>query len=245
MTAETVQIVPVIATRGGVYFRDALSGCVFQVATPETRPDLWLDYLEGAQEAYRHFGVEHALEYTRTRSGSNTSLFIAGCDNDGRVVAGLRAMGPCEHHQPPHALEEWAGHAGEPELRRMIAGRIDSGVVEVKAVWVARDAPNRSALAAAAARCIVHAAWLLGAQYALVTASGHAVTRYRSSGAVPAAGIPPVPYPDARYRTVPLWWDTTTCRQTSDPGQGVLMAAERTVMAAEASQSGAAPWRGR
>ncbi|RMI34842.1 hypothetical protein EBN03_00175 [Nocardia stercoris] len=226
-----------------MHFRDALSGCTFRAATPETRPDLWLDYLEGAQDAYRHFGVEDALEYTRMWNGSSTSLFIVACDSDGRVVAGLRAIGAYEHHEQPHALEEWAGQPGEPELRRMIAGRIDSGVVEVKAVWVARDVPNRSALAAAISRCIVHAAWLLGARYALVTASDHAATRYRTTGAVPAAGIPAVPYPDARYRTIPLWWDTTTCRQTSDPAQGVLMAAEQTVMAAEVLPSGTEAWR--
>jgi hypothetical protein len=233
MTVEAIAVGPVAAPdREAPRFRDAKSGCTFYVTTPDTHPDLWIRYLDGALRTYRHYGVENAVEYDATVGGGSTSLFFAAVSAAGEVVAGVRTQGPYLHADEVHALSAWYGHPGEAAFRRMICERIPQGLVEVKAVWVARGAAQRRALGAAVARCVVHAALLHGARFAMVTAAAHAIGRYRSSGAVVGWQVPAVPYPDERYRTVPLWWDTRNYRSIAGPLQSALISAEQGVLSA-------------
>jgi hypothetical protein len=230
-------------------FRDAHSGYVFHVATPEAHPDLWRRYLRGALRVYRHYGVDHAIEYDKVQNGSSTALFFVAVDASGVVVAGLRAQGPYPAVEDVHALGAWAGQPGEAALRAMVAERIPEGVVEVKAVWVARHAERRSALAAAISRCVVHAASLLGARFGFVTTASHGLELYRSSGGRVVDRIPSVPYPDDRYRTVPVWWDTHTNRSVATKLQTTLIALERAALETWHAQpysgpTAGAPWIG-
>lgn len=237
MTVEAVAIGAGDARDAEVLrFRDMHSGFVVQVATPDAHPDLWRRYLSGALDVYRQYGVERALEFDRVADGRSTSLFFAAVDGDGQVVAGLRAQGPYRNPDEVHGLGAWTGRPGAGALREALAERMDEGVVEAKAVWVTRAGlACRSQLGAAVARCVVHAAWLLGARYGFVTAAAHSARLYESSGGRIAKGIPPVPYPDDRYRTVPLWWDTRAYRTHATKLQGSLLALERATL-------GARPW---
>ncbi|MGY4099772.1 hypothetical protein ACW2Q0_09465 [Nocardia sp. R16R-3T] len=227
MTVETVAVGP-----GGTHdaevlrFRDMYSGYVFHVATPQAHPDLWRRYLCGALQVYRHYGVDHVLEYDSVVDGRSTSLFFAAVDPSGAVVAGLRAQGPYRMADEVQALRAWAGRPGADGLRTMVADRIPEGVVEVKAVWVARAVEHRAALAAAVSRCVVHAARLLDARFGFVTTATRNITLYRSSGGYVADRTPSVPYPDDRYRTVPMWWDIQTYRTLATKLQGSMTALE-------------------
>lgn len=231
MTVETIAVGPG-GTRDAevLRFRDMHSGYVFHIATPEVHPDLWRRYLRGALRVYRYYDVDRALEYDRVETGGSTALFCAAVDPAGAVVAGLRAQGPYLVADEVHALGAWAGRPGESELRAMIADRIPEGVVEVKAAWVSREAANRSALGSAVSRCVVHAAWLLGARFGFVTTASHGIERYRSSGGRVADRIPSVPYPDDRYQTVPVWWDTRTYRSFATKLQSSLITLERAAL---------------
>ncbi|WP_280493921.1 hypothetical protein [Nocardia asiatica] len=209
MTVDLIAVVPGNSLgRGVLRYYDAQSECAFFVSEPNVQPELWHRYLDGAQDVYRRFGVEHALEYDTVADGGSTSLFFTALDTDGDMLAGVRMQGPYTDARQAHALVEWSGHPGANALRRMIADRIPQGVIEAKGAWVARDAAKRAELGAAVSRTVLHAARLLGARYGFATVASFTVARHEACGAVPAERIPAVPYPDRRYRTVPLWWDT-------------------------------------
>lgn len=230
----TVEMVTAGAERV-LRFRDMQSGHAFQVTTPDAQPELWRRYLAGADRTYRRFGVESALEYETVADGRSTTLFFAAVDPAGEVVAGLRAQGPYAGAAEAHGLSAWSGEPGEDALRAMIDRRAPEGIVEVKAVWVDREAEHRAALGAAVARCVVHAAWLLGARWGFATSAGHGIDRYLSSGARIAEEITAVAYPDQRYRTVPLWWDTHAPLAHASRSQGSLIVLERAALRAWAT----------
>ncbi|SUA73377.1 Uncharacterised protein [Nocardia otitidiscaviarum] len=207
-------------------FRDEPSGCMFYIGTPQAHPRLWRRNIDGALGVYRHYGVDVALDYDNVIDGHSTALFMTAIDAEGQVVAGLRAQRPYRHVDEAAALLEWSGHPGEAQFRRMIAERIPAGVVELKAAWVARDTEHRVELGAAIPRGAVHLTRLLGARYGLGTAASHAADRYRTAGGVIAWWVPAVPYPDERYRTVPMWWDLQNLRSVAEPSQMVLIDSE-------------------
>ena len=186
---------------------DVGSGRLLVVARPAAQPDLWAAYLEGARVGYRRHGVESAVDYGRVRDGGSTSLFVAAIEPDGRVVGGFRVQGPYTRVGQADALREWAGREGTTELRRQVGRRLSEGVIEVKAVWVDRDADRHDALTAVVARMFVHLLTEMNVRYAFCTAASHAVPRWESSGGVVCAEVAPVAYPDDRYRTWLMWWD--------------------------------------
>jgi hypothetical protein len=177
------------------------------VARPAAQPELWAAYLDGARVSYAQHGVESAVDYDRVRDGATTSLFVAAVESAGRVVGGFRVQGPYLRVAQAAALREWAGREGTTELRRQVGRRLGEGVIEVKAVWVDRDADCHDALTAVLARMFVHVLTLMNVRYAFCTAAAHAVPRWESSGGVVCAEVPPVAYPDERYRTLLMWWD--------------------------------------
>ncbi len=190
-------------------YSDPASGHHFVIAEPAAQPALWDAYLDGALHSYRLHGVESAIEYGVIRDGRSTALFVVALDDDLRVVGGLRVRGRLTRPDQAHALREWDGRAGTEEITDQLTQRLPSGVIEVKAVWVRHDVVHRTALTAALARAFVHAMDVLQVRYALCTAAAHAVTRWQTSGGVVASDVPPVAYPDERYRTMLLWWDRT------------------------------------
>lgn len=195
-------------------FHYAAAGCEIQVSTPERDRDLWHQYLDGALANYRRYGVESVLEYETVRPGGSTTMFFAAVDPCGAVIGGMRVQGPYTNPEQAHALTEWAGRAGTAQLRDEIASRIGTdatglrqGVIEMKTGWVAVDAPRKRELTAALARIFLHAIRLTGVRYALGTVATHAVAKWSTTGGEISPRVTPVAYPDARYRTVPMWWD--------------------------------------
>ncbi|MCM6777223.1 hypothetical protein NDR87_27415 [Nocardia sp. CDC159] len=227
MTVEAVAVGPSVSpVAGTLRFRDAQTGSTFHIGSPARRPELWDRYLDGALRAYRHYGVESVLDWKNTRDGKSTALFFAGVNAVGEVVAGVRAQWPCNGVNEIAALREWRGRAGESALRDSIAERMPFGVVEVRGGWVDRSAEDRRALGAAVARCIAYAPMLLGKRFAFGTAASFTADRYSRAGGVIPPEIPSVPFPDTRYRTVPVWWDSWRYREVVGGQQYSLMSAE-------------------
>jgi len=193
----------------GRYF-DPSSRCHFVVARPLARPRLWKEYLRGARASYRRYGVESVLEYDNVIDGRSTAVFFAALDGGGRDVGGMRAQGPYLNAREAHALTEWAGRKGSDELRREIAERIPAGVIEMKTGWVLHDVPLREELTSALARIFVHSLLLLGVRYAMGTVAAHAAKRWQTTGGVVSPQVTAVAYPDDRYLTKLMWWDSET-----------------------------------
>jgi len=200
---------PCIGSIIGCY-EESTSGCLFVYATPAEQPALWEQFLDGARENYSRHGVLSALEYDRIRDGSTTSMFTVALDSSGEVVGGVRTQGPYTSPSQSHAIEEWAGHPGEVLLWGDIEDRLPAGVIESKSGWVSAHSPARADLAMALARVVLHSTRLSNVRYTLGTAPQHALRMWESTGCRISPMVPAVAYPDARYRTVVLWWDIQT-----------------------------------
>lgn len=170
------------------------------VSTPQASPELWASYLAGAVEVYGSHGVAPALELDRER----TALVFVALTADGRPVGGMRAQGPYERAEEAQALEVWDG---DPEVHARITDRLADGLVESKGLWVAGEFPGRRAVVQAFGRAPVHASTILGARHGLGTTAAHTERLWTSTGAVLQRDVPPVPYPDERYRTHLMFWD--------------------------------------
>src|ERR1700748_260940 len=176
-------------------WRDPDVGATLVLSQPAVDPDLWTEYVLGAQRSYRKHGVECALDIDALRSGADTIMFFALVDSAGQMVAGVRAKGPLRSADDSHAIVEWAGQPGQPAVRNMINDRLPFGILAMKSAWDT-DAPDRNhCLTQAVARSAFHMMDLLDVQFCMATAAAYALNRWRSSGGVVAA-IPATPYPD-------------------------------------------------
>jgi hypothetical protein len=195
------------------------SDCTMVVAFPSEDPELWAAYLQGAQQTYRKFGVEDALEIDEIRDGGSTSMFLVAISPDGEVVGGVRAQGPYATAEESHALLEWQGFPGQAELRQMIADRIPDGVVEMKAAWASERCPDRKAITHSLARIPRIAAMsMLDARYVMATAGTDPVINlWASAGGVIASHIPTAPYPSDLYHATPIWWDRSSFVDDGEP----------------------------
>jgi hypothetical protein len=205
---------------------DQGTGCWIVAATPESEPEIWDQYLDGALRSYRRHELEWVLDVDAIRDGADTTLFFAAIDPKGRVVGGTRVVGPLRLPEESHALEEWNGNPGRAVLRHMIANRLSFGVVEVKSAWANSHDYGSRAISRVLARTALPIMTLLGVQFVMATAAAHVLEQWRSSGGVVAARIPAAAYPNENYRTKVMWWDRRTIATHAEPEQFRLMCAE-------------------
>jgi hypothetical protein len=206
-------------------WRDPDLGCTLVLSQPKVDPDLWAEFSLGAQDSYRKHGVESALDMDVLRSGADTIMFSAAIDDTGRMVGGLRAIGPLRSADDSHAVIEWAGQPGEQAVRNMINDRVPFGVMEMKTGWAAdgwdRDRPVTTALA----RSGLYMSSFFGYQFMMATAATYVLNRWRTSGGV-VAPIPATPYPSERYQTKMIWWDRRDFINHAEPGQAAKILTE-------------------
>lgn len=217
---------------------DDASQCTVVVGRPSTEPELWRDYVRGAQLSYHKHGVERALDTSALERGDDTALFCAGINKAGQVVGGVRAKGPYSAVDECHAVVEWAGQPGLPAVRKMVGDRLPFGVVEIKSAWVSDDPEQSRALTDVLARVPLHSMVLLDVQFAVATAAAYVLNRWLSSGGVLAAKIPATPYPDERYQTKMMWWDRRTFANHADPKQVSTFFAETRQVTAQLDRAG-------
>jgi hypothetical protein len=199
-------------------WRDTNIDCTIVVTQPSTEPELWSEFVAGAYRSYSKRGVESALDIDAMRTGSDTAMFFAVLDDDGRILAGLRAKGPLRSAEESHALIEWAGRPGQQAVRDMITTRVPFGVLEMKSGWVSEDADRDLDLTTPLARSPFHMMTLIDVQFCMATAASYVLNRWRSSGGV-VAGIPATPYPDERYQTKMIWWNRRDFVTHAEPAQ--------------------------
>jgi hypothetical protein len=188
------------------------------ISTPELDPELWLDYLRGADASYRRHGVEKALDADAIADGSDTALFWTLVDDDGTLLGGVRGKGPLIDADDSHASVEWAGHEGLAAVRKMIDDRAPFGILEMKSAWTTDDRGRARSVSTALARSGFHAMELMGIQFCMATSAPHVLARWGTSGGV-VAPIPAAPYPDERYLTKMMWWDRRTFANHAEPEQ--------------------------
>ncbi|MDT5181662.1 MAG: hypothetical protein QOJ95_5860 [Mycobacterium sp.] len=197
---------------------DPASECTVTIADPKTAPGLFADYHRGAVASYSRFGVADAIDGDVARCADDTALFWTMTDDDGRVIGGIRTKGRLSTPDDSHAVVEWAGRPGEHAVRTMIADRIPSGVIEMKAAWSSGNGTRHPKRANLLARSGFHLMALLGVDFFMATSAAHTLEQWRSGGGV-VAPIPATPYPDERYQTKMMWWDRRTFTVHGEPAQ--------------------------
>lgn len=206
---------------------DAVAECTMVMARPSDEPGLWREYLDGAVLSYRKHGVEAAVDYDAIKGGADTAVFYAAVDGSGAVIGGVRGRGLYTSADDSHAVVEWAGQPGLAAVRKMITDRLPYGVVEIKTAWTTDDRSRRGVLTQSLARTPFHTMELLSAQFAMATSAAHTLEKWKSSGGVVATRIPGTPYPDERYQTKIMWWDTQTFTKHAEPSQVSRILTER------------------
>lgn len=192
--------------------------CTLVMSRPGLDPDLWHEYLQGAERSYRKHGVERALNVAEICDGKDTAAFWAALDSTGRVIGGVRAKGPLTCADDSHAVIEWAAQPGLAAVRKMITDRVPFGILEMKSAFVTEDPDRNNGVTRALARSGFHAMAAMDLQFCMATSAPHVLDKWRSSGGV-VASIPATPYPDPRYRTKMMWWDRRTFIKNAEPAQ--------------------------
>jgi hypothetical protein len=192
--------------------------CTLVMSQPGLDPELWLEYLRGAESSYRKHGVGRALDLAAIRDGHDTAVFWAALDTAGRVIGGVRAKGPLTCAEDSHAVVEWEGQPGLSAVRKMINDRVPFGILEMKSAFVTDDPDRNKGVTRALARSGFHALAAMDLQFCMATSAPHVLDKWRSSGGV-VASIPATPYPDPRYRTKMMWWDRRTFINHAEPTQ--------------------------
>lgn len=225
-------------------WRDPDIGATLVLSQPALDPDLWAEFSLGAERSYRKHGVECALDLDMLRTGADTIMFCAAIDDNGRMLAGLRAKGPLRSADDSHAIAEWAGQPGQQAVRDMITDRISFGVLEIKSGWVIDESDQNRSLTTALSRSGFHMAALTGFQFFMATAAAFVLNRWKSSGGV-VAPIPATPYPDDRYQTKMIWWDRRDFINHAEPGQVAKILTENQLLTNEVHLRGdlACRWR--
>lgn len=226
----TVVDLPRTSTSSGVdgalmSWWDSDAECTVVVARPSDDAALWEEYLAGAKRSYARSAVSQAIDVAAIRRSGDTAVFWAMLDATGKVVAGIRAIGPLTSPDDSHAVVEWAGQPSQPVVRKMIADRLPFGVVEMKSAWVTGDCGRNRRLTTSLARAGCQVLAVLGVQFAMATCAQHVLQRWRSSGGV-VAPIRSTPYPDERFRTKLMWWDRRTVASLAAPDQTAKIVAE-------------------
>ena len=189
------------------------------LSRPDTDPELWEEYLRGAERSYQNHGVARALDIDEIRDGADTAMFWATLDAAGRVIGGVRAKGPLRSADDSHATVEWAGQPGLSAVRKMIDDRVPFGILEMKAAWITDDRETARRLSRALARSGFHAMALMGIQFCMATSAPYILDSWRTSGggggADPGHSVPRREVPDQDDVV-----GSAHVRQTCGPGSG-------------------------
>lgn len=227
MTAGTLTIRPY---RYGAGFLDRTTGLRFEAHHPQGRPDLWQQYLDGAEARYRKFGILDLLERSQLEAARGVSLFFVGIDDEGVVRAGVRCHGPLDAMTASQALVEMSASPEADMLAAVVAEALPYGVVEMKGAWGGLGADGMQTAAKALSRCCVHSLTWLRSELALGAVSDRIKEPMSACGAR-MLGLHGAPYPSERYRTVLMAWRRSQVMVLADPHQAALMRIEAAQLA--------------
>lgn len=211
--------------RFGAGFDDRTTGLRFEMHHPQERPDLWSQYLDGAEARYRKHGLDPILDRRSLESGAGVSLFWVGLDESRRVVAGMRFHGPLDSTADSRALEEMASSPEIDDLTRYVERFIPYGVIELKGAWGIRRGAGIHQVIRTLGRCVAQAFTMLGSELALACLADRLQASAASSGGR-LLGTESAPFPSERFRTVLMVFRRARTASQSDPEDARLVRTE-------------------
>jgi hypothetical protein len=204
-------------------FHDASSGLTFEVHHPRARPDVWREYLDGAEAAYDRRGVSKAFHRAEIEDAEGVSMFFVGRRPDGRVAAGIRCHGPLARIEESESLTEMAASPEIDELTEEIRRFLPFGVVEQKGAWSTVKGVGPRAMFTTFNRCNLYAMEWLRSEFAICTVREELRVTIVANGGR-QLGTQSVPFPSERHRTVMMAY--RRCR-TSGAAKAPQATAER------------------
>ena len=202
--------------RYGASFLDRESGVRFYGHHPLERPDLWKRYLEGAEGQYRGRGLEGALQQKKLELAIDVPLFFVGMDPEGKMVAGVRFHGPLEGSHQSAVIGEMASSPDIEEITNLIDRGARYGVIEVKGAWSNGKGSIGHRVLPAISRSALYAINWLGAEH-IIAAISDTLLPFSDATGGRQIGTSSVPFPDARYKTVAVWWKRSQVEELSTP----------------------------
>jgi hypothetical protein len=210
----------------GAYF-DASSGLTFEVHHPHVRPDVWREYLDGAENEYNKHGVGQAFNRAHLEDAEGVSMFFVGRRSDGSVAAGIRCHGPLARVEDSESLVEMADSPEIEKLTEAIRRCLPFGVVEQKGAWSSVKGVGPRAMFTTFNRCNLYAMEWLRCEFAICTVREQLMSTIRANGGR-QLGTQSVPFPSEKHRTVLMAY--RRCR-TSGAAKPAQATAERTELA--------------
>lgn len=214
-----------ISLRYGTGFVDRTTGLRFEGHHPLERPDLWEQYLDGAEASYERYGLTEVFDRPALEGGDSVSLFFVGIDADGVVRAGFRCHGPLDAASASRALAEMSSAPESESMRRMVEALVPYGVIEMKGAWGAIEGKGAYLVTKTLARCTIYALAWLRCELALGAVADYLHDPLTESGAR-QVGASAANYPTEDYRTVLMNWRRARAVAQSDPEQAELVRRE-------------------
>jgi hypothetical protein len=211
----------------GAAYIDASSGLTFEVHHPMARPDVWREYLEGAQTEYAKHGVGQAFHRAEIENAQGVSMFFVGRRADGTVAAGIRCHGPLTRVEESESLREMAESPEIDYLTACLERFLPFGVVEQKGAWSSVKGVGPRAMFTTFNRCNLYAMEWLRCEFAICTVREQLMSTIHANGGR-QIGTHSVPFPSEKHRTVMMAY--RRCR-TSSAAKPVQATAERIELA--------------
>ncbi len=207
---------------GAAYF-DASSGLTFEVHHPMARPDVWREYLDGAEAEYAKHGVGQAFHRAEIEEAQGVSMFFVGRRPDGTVAAGIRCHGPLTTIEESESLREMCDSVEIAYLTACVERFLPFGVVEQKGAWSAVKGVGPRAMFTTFNRCNLYAMEWLRCEFAICTVREQLKSTIHANGGR-QLGTHSVPFPSEKHRTVMMAY--RRCR-TSGAAKPMQATAER------------------
>ena len=121
---------------------------------------------------------------------------------------------------------------------------LSTAMTMLKSGWVIDDSDTNRSLTTALARSGFYMSSLTGFQFFMATAAAFVINRWKTSGGL-VAPIPATPYPDERYQTKMIWWDSRDFINYAEPGQVAKILTENELLTREIHRRGdlASAWQ--
>ncbi len=207
----------------GAAFWSEHESAVVSIHQPASGGAEWEAYVAGLQQCYGAFGAGHIVEREGLES-QDCRLFFLVSDREGRLLGGIRAVGPVEDRSAIDAIpavHELDGSPSSELIRSALADATVGGLIEVKGAW---SGPGISGLGDLFARLFWHSGWWLGAGHAVVTSGvDQSIAKWQAFGGRPIPGVEPAPdFPVPGHHTVPLLLSFDRSTELPEPVQDQL-----------------------
>ncbi len=196
----------------GAAYVDASSGLTFEVHHPMARPDVWREYLDGAEAEYARHGVGQAFHRAEIEDAAGVSMFFVGRRADGTVAAGIRCHGPLTSIEESESLREMRVSPEIDYLSACVERFLPFGVVEQKGAWSSVKGVGPRAIFTTFNRCNLYAMEWLRCEFAICTVREQLQATIHANGGR-QLGTHSVPFPSEKHRTVMMAY--RRCRTSS------------------------------